>query len=55
MQPSSTDELVSIGASIEDQDGAFTTGTTKANLIGNVFEEFGATPIMGSDKNCVVP
>jgi hypothetical protein len=40
MQLSSTDDMVSIGASIEDQDGSFTTGTTTANLIGNVLEEF---------------
>jgi len=40
MQRSSTDDMVSIGASIEDQDGAFTSGTTTANFIVNVLEDF---------------
>ena len=55
MQLGSTDDLVSIGAMIEDKVGAFASGTTTANLIGNVFEEFGATPIMRNDNICVVP
>ena len=46
------DDLV---VQIEDQDGAFEEGDAEAILIGNLYEDFGGTPIKGSDSICIVP
>lgn len=39
----------------EDVDGVFQEGQTDATLIGNLYEEYGGTPIEGSDVICIVP
>lgn len=46
------DDLV---VQIEDVDGSFTSGSGTATLSGNLFPEYGGTPIQGSDNICVVP
>ena len=46
------DDLV---VQIGDQDEAFSYRSGTADLIGNLYEEFGATSIMGKDNICVVP
>lgn len=40
---------------IEDQDGALGEGTTTAILTGNLYKEYGGTPIEGTDSMCIVP
>jgi hypothetical protein len=40
---------------IEDADGTFEEGDTVATLTGNLKEEFGGTPIEGTDTICIVP
>ena len=40
---------------ILDQDGTFASGSTEATLTGNLYPEFGGTPIAGKDTVCIVP
>ena len=49
------DGLIDLVVQIEDTDQVFTTGTTTATLTGNLFTEFGGTPIEGTDDICLVP
>ena len=40
---------------IEDQDEVLQEGETVATLTGNLYAEYGGTPIEGSDFICIVP